>query len=46
MLILFAPAPPREKYFRERAGIQASGREPSRAEWIDLSARHDQYPTA
>lgn len=43
MLILFAPAPPREKYFRELAEIGASGRTLSEAEWTELFARHDQY---
>jgi quercetin dioxygenase-like cupin family protein len=43
MLILFAPAPPREKYFRELAEVAESGRELSYDEWTDLFARHDQY---
>ena len=43
MLILFAPAPPRELYFRELADIAASGRELTREEWVELWARHDQY---
>lgn len=43
MLILFAPAPPREKYFRELAELIDSGRQltpEERAEWL---AGHDQY---
>ena len=43
MLILFAPAPPRERYFHELAEIISSGREMSREEWTDFLARHDQY---
>lgn len=43
MLILFAPAPPRERYFRELAEVAESGRELSYDEWTDLFARHDQY---
>ena len=44
MLIMFAPGPPREKYFDELAEIGQSGRQLSDAEWIELWARHDQYP--
>ncbi len=44
MLILFAPGAPREGYFEELAEIGASGRELDDAEWVDLYARHDQYP--
>lgn len=44
MLILFAPGAPREGYFEELAEISASGRELDDAEWVDLYARHDQYP--
>jgi mannose-6-phosphate isomerase-like protein (cupin superfamily) len=44
MLILFAPAPPRERYFRELADVYASGRTMTRQDWLDLWARHDQYP--
>ena len=44
MLIMFAPGPPREKYFEELAEIGHSGRQLSDAEWIELWARHDQYP--
>lgn len=43
MLILFAPAPPREKFFRELAEILDSGRQLSREEWAEFYARHDQY---
>ncbi|MFD1147491.1 cupin domain-containing protein [Saccharothrix hoggarensis] len=43
MLILFAPAPPRENYFRELAEIAESGRRLSPEEWTELYARHDQY---
>ena len=44
MLILFAPAPPREEYFKELAAIRSSGRTLTDDEWIALWARHDQYP--
>jgi mannose-6-phosphate isomerase-like protein (cupin superfamily) len=44
MLILFAPAPPREKYFEELAEIGHSGRTLTDDEWVELWARHDQYP--
>ena len=43
MLILFAPAPARERYFTEVAEIRASGRRMSRREWTEFWARHDQY---
>ncbi|GAA1303260.1 cupin domain-containing protein [Saccharothrix xinjiangensis] len=43
MLILFAPAPPREEYFRELAEIGESGRRLTPEEWTELYARHDQY---
>lgn len=43
MLILFAPAPPREKYFRELAEVAESGRTLTYDEWTELFARHDQY---
>jgi quercetin dioxygenase-like cupin family protein len=43
MLILFAPGPPRERYFKELADISASGRRLSDDEWAELYARHDQY---
>ncbi|MGH3715993.1 MAG: cupin domain-containing protein [Micromonosporaceae bacterium] len=42
MLILFAPAPPREKFFTELAEIGKSGRELTPEEWADFYARHDQ----
>lgn len=44
MLILFAPGPPREQYFTELAEIGHSGRQLTDAEWLELWARHDQYP--
>lgn len=43
MLILFAPGPPRERYFQELAEVADKGLELSQEEWIDLWARHDQY---
>ena len=43
MLILFAPAPPREKYFRELAEWIDSGRPMSGEEYTEFLARHDQY---
>jgi mannose-6-phosphate isomerase-like protein (cupin superfamily) len=43
MLILFAPGPPRERYFEELAEIIESGRQLSDEEWTELWARHDQY---
>jgi mannose-6-phosphate isomerase-like protein (cupin superfamily) len=43
MLILFAPGIPREEYFRELAGIAATGRTLTEDEWTELFARHDQY---
>ena len=43
MLILFAPAPPREAYFRELADRIASGIRYSDAERAEFMARHDQY---
>jgi quercetin dioxygenase-like cupin family protein len=43
MLILFAPAPARERYFTEVGEIRASGRRMSRREWTEFWARHDQY---
>jgi mannose-6-phosphate isomerase-like protein (cupin superfamily) len=43
MLILFAPAPPRERYFIELAEIREAGRELSDDEWTDFFAQHDQY---
>ncbi len=44
LLILFAPGAPREGYFEELAEIGASGRTLDDAEWVELWARHDQYP--
>jgi quercetin dioxygenase-like cupin family protein len=43
MLILFAPAPAREKYFRELVEISTTGRTLTEDEWTELFARHDQY---
>ena len=43
MLILFSPAPPREKYFEALAEIGESGRTLSYDEWTELFAAHDQY---
>lgn len=43
MLILFAPAPPREKYFRALAELIDSGAQPSKEEFAEFLARHDQY---
>jgi len=43
MLILFAPGPPREEYFRELAAIAAERRTLTEDEWTELWARHDQY---
>jgi quercetin dioxygenase-like cupin family protein len=43
MLILFAPGPPRERYFIELAEIAASGRELSPEEYTEFLAGHDQY---
>ena len=44
MLIVFAPGPPREEYFRELADIRSAGRKLTEEEWIEVWARHDQYP--
>ena len=44
MLVLFAPSPPRENYFTELAEIRQSGRILTDEEWLELWARHDQYP--
>jgi mannose-6-phosphate isomerase-like protein (cupin superfamily) len=44
MLILFAPGIPREDYFIELAEISSSGRAMTDADWLELWARHDQYP--
>jgi quercetin dioxygenase-like cupin family protein len=46
MLILFAPAPPREEYFRELADIRSSGRTMTDEDWLEVWARHDQYPVS
>jgi hypothetical protein len=43
-LILFAPGPPREEYFSELAEICSAGRRLTDEEWIEVWARHDQYP--
>jgi mannose-6-phosphate isomerase-like protein (cupin superfamily) len=43
MLILFAPAPPRERYFRELAELRATGRTLTDEEQREFLARHDQY---
>jgi mannose-6-phosphate isomerase-like protein (cupin superfamily) len=43
MLILFAPAPPRENYFRELAELLDSGNKLSPEEYTEFLARHDQY---
>ena len=43
MLILFAPAPPREAYFRELAERLASGRTYTDAERAEFMARYDQF---
>lgn len=44
MLILFAPGPPRERYFQELADNSAAGRKLTDEQWRELWARHDQYP--
>lgn len=44
MLILFSPAPPRERYFRALAEIRDSGRTLTAEEWSEFLASHDQYP--
>jgi len=43
MLILFAPGPPREDYFRELAARIASGHQATDEERAAFLARHDQY---
>jgi quercetin dioxygenase-like cupin family protein len=43
MLILFAPAPAREEYFRELGERVASGRQYSDSERAEFMARHDQF---
>lgn len=44
MLLLFAPGAAREAYFEELADIVATGRTLSDDEWVEVWARHDQYP--
>ena len=36
--------PPREKYFQELADIRSAGRTLTDEGWIEVWARHDQYP--
>ncbi len=43
MLILFAPGPPREKFFVEMAEISKSGKKLTPEEWTSFYARHDQF---
>ncbi|GAB3457701.1 cupin domain-containing protein [Actinophytocola sediminis] len=43
MLILFAPAPPRERYFRALAELADSGRQLTPEERTEFLASHDQY---
>jgi quercetin dioxygenase-like cupin family protein len=43
ILILFAPAPPRERYFRALAELVDSGRELTPEERTAFLAEHDQY---
>jgi quercetin dioxygenase-like cupin family protein len=43
MLILFAPAPPREQYFKALAELIDSGRELTPEERAEFLAKHDQY---
>ncbi|HVK21720.1 MAG TPA: cupin domain-containing protein [Actinokineospora sp.] len=43
MLILFAPGPPRERYFQELAEVADKGLTLSEEEWRELFARHDQF---
>jgi quercetin dioxygenase-like cupin family protein len=42
-LILFAPGPPRERFFSEMADIVASGRQLTEDELAGFYRRHDQY---
>ena len=44
ILVLSAPAAPREDYFAELAALLDSGRAATLAELQDLWARHDTYP--
>lgn len=43
MLILFAPGPPRERYFKELAELADSGATLTDEERAEFLARHDQY---
>jgi quercetin dioxygenase-like cupin family protein len=43
MLIIFAPAPARENYFRELVDISVTGRTLTEDDWTEMLARHDQY---
>lgn len=43
MLILFAPGPPREEYFRATAELAATGRQLTPEERTEFLAKHDQY---
>ncbi|MEY9876361.1 quercetin dioxygenase-like cupin family protein [Streptacidiphilus sp. MAP12-33] len=44
MLVLFTPGAPREAYFEALAEIVATDRRLADEEWLELWARHDQYP--
>ena len=44
MLILFSPGAPREKYFEALADRAAGLISPTRQEWEDFCAQHDQFP--
>jgi hypothetical protein len=44
MLILFSPGATRQDYFLELSEIARDGRTPSHEEWLEIWARHDQYP--
>jgi mannose-6-phosphate isomerase-like protein (cupin superfamily) len=44
MIVLFAPGKPRENFFAELAELAETGRTLSKEEWVELWARHDQYP--
>lgn len=44
LIMLSAPAAPREDYFAELAEVARGERTMTAAEWRDLWARHDQYP--
>jgi len=43
MLIIFAPAPDREDYFRGLAAMYADGNKPTEDELLELMAKYDQY---